>query len=78
MIGNDDKLKRPRKLSGSKLTRCIIEGHYYKFLETVTKKAQKAKKIREDQYYVECDRCGNVIIINDKCYQGRQDGTYKL
>lgn len=58
-----------------KLTPCLIQGHYYKMVAINT---ELQDKIPEDKYYVKCQRCGNTILIHDKCYYQRKDGTYKL
>lgn len=29
-------------------------------------------------FYVKCQRCGDRRLINDKCYQDRKSGVYKL
>jgi hypothetical protein len=56
---NDNIEKRPRKRMTNKLTRCIIEGHYYKSIDT-------NKDLPKGQYYVKCQRCGDIRIIHDK------------
>lgn len=51
-------------------TDCFISGHYYIIdspIDSIT-----------GSYYVKCQRCNNRIAVNDKCYQQRKDGTYKL
>lgn len=55
-----------------KMTRCFIEGHYYKI------DLGQAPDGIGVKYHVKCDRCGYRILINDKCYEGRKSGAYKL
>ena len=48
---------------GSKLTMCIINGHYYKEERDYTNPYHPLDK---NSYYIKCERCGDRRIIHDK------------
>lgn len=78
------------------MTKCVIEGHYYKIdfgsdcpssnkiyvAGTDPPDPQEELKHHFDSlgitYRVKCARCGDRIIVNDKCYEDRRSGVYKL
>jgi DNA-directed RNA polymerase subunit RPC12/RpoP len=47
---------------------CFISGHYYK----------ADSDTNQETFYVKCQRCNKRILIHDKSYHGRKEGTYKL
>lgn len=64
------------------LTRCGIEGHYYK-VDLGNRQIEYDAGIKELEaigavFYVKCVRCGHRILINDKTYEMRQKGEYVL
>jgi hypothetical protein len=75
------------------MTKCIIEGHYYKVDLGQDFSKEKIPIEGTDPavpnlvdiglsigatFYVKCVRCGDRRLINDKCYEGRKSGEYKL